>query len=129
MEGDFLNIEDMSQEDIDAILGLGDAEEKGSQLDAQLAQALQLRNKSGPEGRGYGGVYTAANPLELAAYAWQGIRADKDAERIGAEQDALMAEQTAARKKFFEAMIRKQGQPQTPQTGYGPQPLDPTQVY
>lgn len=129
MEGDFLNIEDMSQEDLDAILGLGSAEEAGVQLENQLAQALKLRNKAGPEGRGYGGVYTAANPLEHAVHAWEGIRAGKDAERIGTEQDALLQEQTAARKKFFEAMIRKQGQPQTPQTGYGPQPFDPTQVY
>jgi hypothetical protein len=129
MEGDFLNVEDMTEEDINAILGLGTAEEEGLQLEGQLAQALKLRNKAGPEGRGYGGVYTAANPLEHAVHAWQGIRAGKDAERISSEQDALMAEQTAARKKFFDAMIRRQGQSQAPQEGYGPQPFDPSQVY
>lgn len=129
MEGDFLNVEDLSQEDLDAILGLGAAEEEGVQLENQLAQALKLRNKPGPEGRGYGGVYVAANPLEHAVHAWEGIRAGNDAERINTEQDALLKQQTEARKKFFEAMIKRQGQPAMPQSEYGPQPFDPSQVY
>lgn len=127
---DFLSIEDLSEEDLDAILGLGTAEDKAAQLENQLAMANKIRTQQGPEGRGYGGVYTAANPLEHAVYAWQGIRAGKDAEKLSGEQDALMQSQIEARKKFFESMIQRQNAQQLPpQSGYGPQPFDPEGVY
>jgi len=124
---DFLSVEDLTEEDINAILGLGTAEDEAAQLENQLAMANKLRYQSGPEGRGYGGIYTAASPLEHAAYAWQGIEAKKDAEKLGAEQDALMQRQTDARQKFFDAMMRRQA-PQA-QAGYGPQPFDPSEIY
>lgn len=130
MANEFLNVEDLSEEDIDAILGLGTSEQRGSQLEQQLALAQKLRNSPGPEGRGYGGVYTAANPLEHAVHAWQGIRAGKDAERIANEQNELLNQQTEARKRFFEAMMRRQGLPQTqPQEQYGPGAMPNPGVY
>src|ERR1044072_4807635 len=94
---DFLDIEDLSEEDLDAILGLGTAEDEAAQLENQLAMASKLRNQAGPEGRGYGGIYTAASPIEHAVHAWQGIKAGKDAEKISGEQDALMQRQNDAR--------------------------------
>ncbi len=125
---DFLNVEDLDEDTINAILGLGTAEDEAAQLESQLAMANKLRNQAGPEGRGYGGIYTAASPIEHAVHAWQGIRAGKDAEKLSAEQDALLQRQTDARQKFFEAMMKRQ-QPQMPQTGYGPQPFDPSEIY
>lgn len=125
---DFLNVEDLSEEDINAILGLGTGEEKAAQLEQQLSLANQIRNAQGPEGRGYGGIYTAASPLEHAAHAWKGIQAGKDAERLSQEQDALMQQQTEARKRFFEAMIQRQ-QPQAAPQQYGPEAYGDPGVY
>jgi len=127
---DFLNVEDMTDEDIDAILGLGTHEEKSAQLEGQLAQANKIRNRQGPEGRMYGRMYTAANPLEHIAHAWQGIEAGRDADRIAQEQDELMKQQIEARKRYFEAMMLRNQQPQEqpPYQGYGPQP-NPEGIY
>jgi hypothetical protein len=125
---DFLDIEDLSEEDLDAILGLGTAEDEAAQLENQLAMASKLRNQAGPEGRGYGGIYTAASPIEHAVHAWQGIKAGKDAEKISGEQDALMQRQNDARQRFFEAMMRRQ-QPQPQQNAYGPEALANPGVY
>lgn len=130
MEGDFLNIEDLDQESIDAILGLGTADQRSKSLEEQMLQAQSLRNARGPQGRGYGGIYTAANPLEHVVHAAQGIKAGKDMDRIQEEQQALMREQTEGRKKFLDALIRQRGMAQPmPQTGYGPQPFNPQEIY
>lgn len=130
MGQEFLSVEDLSDEDLNAILGLGTADEKSAQLQQQLALANELRNSQGPEGRGYGGVYTAASPLEHAAHAWQGIKAGKDADRLGEEQNALLQQQNDARRKYFEAMMMQKGQQGAdPASEYGPQPFDPNQVY
>lgn len=126
---DFLNVEDLSEEDIDAILGLGTGEDQAAQLEQQLAVAQGIRGRSGPEGRGYGGIYTAASPLEHAAYAWQGIQAGKDAEKLNAEQDALMQQQTDARRRFFEAMMLKQQPQQQAPQDYGPEAFGSPGVY
>lgn len=131
MAQDFLSVEDLSDDDINAILGLGTSDERAAALEKQLAMAQGLREAPGPEGRGYGGVYTAASPLEHAAHAWKGIKAGKDAEKISAEQMALMQEQNEARKRFFEAMMMQKNQQGGQQYSdeYGPQPFDPSQVY
>lgn len=125
---DFLSVEDLSDEDLNAILGLGTAEDKAAQLQAQLAAAQGIRNREGPQGRGYGGVYTAASPIEHAVHAWQGIQAGKDAKEIAGKQDALMAEQVEGRKRFLDALMRR-NEVQAAQTGYGPQPFDPSEIY
>lgn len=125
---EFLNVEDLSEEDINAILGLGTSEERAAQLQDQLARANSIRGAAGPEGRGYGGIYTAASPLEHAVHAWQGIKAGQDAEKIAAQQDALMQEQTEGRKRFLDALM-KRNEVAAAQTGYGPQPFDPSEVY
>jgi len=127
---DFLSVEDLSEEDINAILGLGTAEDRAAQLEGQLAQAMRLRNQEGPQGRGYGGIYTAASPLEHAVHAWQGIKAGQDAEKIAAQQNALMQEQTAGRKRFLDALMKRNEVAMTQNNGgYGPQPFDPNEVY
>lgn len=126
---DFLNVEDLSDEDIDAILGLGTSEEKKAMLEQQLSMANQLRNAQGPEGRSYAGIYTAANPLEHAAYAWKGIKAGKDAERITQEQQAILQQDVEARKKFFNAMMRQKQLQQGSQQGYGPEAFENPGVY
>ncbi len=126
---EFLNVEDLSEEDIDAILGLGTGEDKAAQLKDQLSLAQQIRNQAGPEGRSYAGIYTAANPLEHAAYAWKGIKAGKDAERITNEQQALLQEQTEARKRFFNAMMQQKQLQQGSQQGYGPEAFENPGVY
>lgn len=130
MASDFLSVEDLNEDDINAILGLGTSDERALMLEKQLAMAQGLRDAPGPEGRGYGGVYTAASPLEHAAHVWKGIKAGKDAEKVSADQMALMQEQNEARRKFFEAMMmQKNQQGGQDYSEYGPQPFDPSQVY
>lgn len=124
---EFLNIEDLTEEDINAILGLGTGEDRAEQLRQQLAAAQGIRNREGPEGRGYGGIYTAANPLEHAVSAWEKIKAGKDAERITQDQGALMEEQTAARKRFLEAFMKQKAMTQPQQ--YGPEAFQNPGVY
>ncbi len=120
---DFRNVEDLDEEDLNAILGLSTGQDKAAQLQSQLEMANSLRNTPGPEGRQYGRMYTAANPLEHVAHAWQGIKAGKDAERLTKEQNDLMQSQMEARKRFFELMMLRNQDPQqaAPQTGYGPE--------
>lgn len=133
MANEFLSVEDLSEEDINAILGLGTAEDRGAQLEGQLAQAMRLRNQEGPQGRGYGGIYTASSPIEHAVHAWQGIKAGKDAEKISAQQDALMQEQIEGRKRFLDALMKRNevaaAQSGGQNGGYGPQPFDPSEIY
>lgn len=126
---DFLSVEDLSEEDLNAILGLGTAEDERAQLEQQMAVAQGLRSRQGPEGRGYGGIYTAASPLEHATHAWQGIKAGQEAEKLSAEQKALMERETDARKRFFEAMMLKQQPQAAPQQGYGPEAFGDPGVY
>lgn len=131
-EGDFLNIEDLDEETINQILGLGGLEDKKSSLAQQLEQAQSIRNRPGPEGRGYAGVYTAANPLEHITSAVQGIKAGRDMDRIIEQQNELLQEQTAGRKQFLDALMKQKnvirGTPINP-SEYGPQPFDPNGIY
>lgn len=99
--------EGMSEEELQQLMDLGMIPGKQDALAQQLAQATAMRNAKGPEGRGYAGVYTAANPLEHLAHAAQGIKAGRDMERIQKEQNDLLQQQTAGRSQFMKAMYGK----------------------
>lgn len=123
---DFLNVEDLDDETINQILGLGVADEKSGLLGQQYKQAQALRYGPGPEGRDSGRVYTAANPLEHLVHGIEGYRAGKDLKKLQAQQEALMNDQVAGRKAFLDA-LRKRTQPGIAgpmNGGYGPQPYD-----
>jgi hypothetical protein len=123
---EFLNIEDLDEDTINQILGLGTADEKGGMLNQQIAQAQALRFGRGPQGRSYAGVYTAANPLEHLVHGVEGYRAGKDLDRLHQQQQELMGEQVAGRKAFLDALRRRQqpGIAGPMNGGYGPQPYD-----
>ena len=61
----------------------GGAEEQAA-LDKQMATADELRKTAMPEGRGYGGVFTAANPLEFVG---SGIKQYKGWKERGKEAE------------------------------------------
>lgn len=122
---DFLNAEDLDDDTINQILGLGTADEKNSMLNQQINQANALRYGRGPQGRDSGRVYTAANPLEHIVHAAEGIQAGKDLDRLRQQQEELMNSQVAGRKAFFDALRRRQMPGMDPTNGgYGPQPYD-----
>jgi hypothetical protein len=114
---DFLDLENMSEEEIAQLMELGILDDQGNILDKQLAQAQAVRNAPGPEGRDSGRVYTAANPLEHIVNAAQGIKAGREIEDIAKKQEELLAQQTAGRKTFLDALRKK------PMQGLGPMPM------
>ena len=61
----------------------GGAEEQAA-IDQQMATADELRKTAMPEGRGYGGVFTAANPLEFIG---TGIKQYKGMKERGKEAE------------------------------------------
>lgn len=105
--------EELSDDDINMLIGLGIVPEAGKSLEAQLATAQQLRQDAmnGPEMRGNVRVQTAANPLEFLAKGVQGYRAGKDIKDIQGKQDELLGQTTAGRKAFFDALRRKKSMP------------------
>lgn len=123
---DFLDLEGLSEEELQQLMDLGVLDDQGNLLGEQLAQAQAVRNSPGPEGRDSGRVYTAASPIEHAVHAWQGIKAGKDIEKIGQQQQGLLAEQGAGRKTFLDALRRKK---LTPMQGLGPMPAADNGVY
>lgn len=103
----YLTPEDMSEEEINAIIGLGSMDERAAALQQQLALAQKLRNSPGPEGRDSGRVYTAANPLEHIAHAWQGIRAQKEADALRKQQEEQFGKQDTSRGAFYRALMNR----------------------
>lgn len=120
---DFLNLEDLSEEEIAQLMEMGALDDQMGILDKQLAQATALRNAPGPEGRDSGRVYTAANPLEHLVHAAQGIQAGSQMEDLAKKQEAILGQQTSGRKAFLDALRRR------PKVGLGPMPGEDMGVY
>lgn len=64
----------------------GGAEEQAA-IDQQMATADELRKTAMPEGRGYGGVFTAANPLEFIGTGIKQYKGMKARGKEGEEDD------------------------------------------
>jgi hypothetical protein len=93
---------------------LAGGEDRQAALQQQMEVADQLRNTPLPEGRGYGGVYTAANPLEflgsgLKQYqGWKqrGNEESKDSSGITTKRKGLLGKMQTERQNT-EAAIQK----------------------
>jgi hypothetical protein len=100
------NLQNMSPEDIQQVLGLGEIPDKQSLLMQQLKQANLLRNSDAPEGRYAGHMYVAPNPLEIlghVAQQYEGLKGQRD---VDAQSKELMTQQTAGRNRYFQLLQR-----------------------
>ncbi len=67
----------LTPEDIQMFMDMGVSQDKIAALQKQMDTAQAVRGQAGPEGRAYGGVYTAANPLEHIGDFMQKYQANK----------------------------------------------------
>lgn len=99
------DFENLTEEDIAALMELGIVPDQLGSLQEQIDQAERLRYRKGPEGTHTGRVYVAASPLEHIAHAMQGIKAGKDLDRMRAEQQALLGKQVSGRSRYFNRLM------------------------
>ncbi len=102
----------IDEETLAQLMELGVLDDQGNILDQQIQQASALRGSPGPQGRQAGNFYMAANPLEHAAHALQGYKAQNDMEEMRKAQQEMLTKQTEGRKKFAEQLLGGQQQPQ-----------------
>lgn len=98
--------ENLSDEDIQALMELGVIPDQQKGLDEQIATAQSIKDRKSPQGRTVGpsGVYVASSPLEHAVYAAQGIMAGRDMDKRRKEQQDLLIKQIKGRSKYFQKM-------------------------
>jgi hypothetical protein len=99
------DFENLSEEDIQALMELGIIPDEYQGLQEQIEQAQKLRNREGPQGTHTGRVYVAASPLEHLSHTLQGMKAGKDLDRMRAEQQALLQRQVSGRGKYFNRLM------------------------
>lgn len=104
---DFLDLEDLSEEEIAQLMELGILDDQQGILSDQLAQAQAMRNAPGPQGRDSGRVYTAASPIEHAVHVYQGYKAGQDIKELADKQNAILDQQLQGRKSFLDALRRR----------------------
>jgi hypothetical protein len=100
----------LTEDEIAQLMELGAIPEEQKSLAGSLAEARELRNRQGPQGIDTGRVFTAANPLEHAAHAYQGIKAGRQIDDLLKKQQENLLKQTEGRSAFLKALRRK---PQT----------------
>lgn len=99
----YLNPEgELTEEELNQIVGLGVLPEKQSALDRQMKTAEALRYGAGPEMRGNSRVQTAANPLEFLASGIDRYQGGKELERLRAQQNTMLDDATEARRRYYE---------------------------
>lgn len=100
----------LTEDEIAQLMELGVIPEEQKSIADSLAQARELRYGQGPQGIDTGRVFTAANPLEHAAHAYQGIKAGRQIDDLLKKQQENLLKQTEGRSAFLKALRRK---PQT----------------
>jgi hypothetical protein len=98
---------DLTEDEIAQLMQLGALPEEQKSLIDQLSSARELRNREGPQGIDTGRVFTAANPLEHAAHAYQGIKAGRQIDDLLKKQQEILLKQTDGRSAFLKALRRK----------------------
>ncbi len=101
---------DLTEDQIAQLMELGVLPDEQKSLAEQLTQARELRNRQGPQGIDTGRIYTAANPLEHAVHAYEGIKAGKQIDELLKQQQESLMKQSEGRSAFLKALRRK---PQT----------------
>ncbi len=99
---DFENLDD---DQIQQLMELGIIPDQSNVLQSQIEQAQKLRNAEGPQGQTVrSGIYVAASPLEHIARVMQGMKAQKDLDRLYGEQQGLFSQQVQGRQAFVDAL-------------------------
>jgi len=93
-----------------ASIALQGGQEEQAAIDEQMAQADELRNARGGGGRGYGGVYTAENPMEEIGALIKQYEGNKERKGLLKEGKALRTKTNDARADIVNA-IRNRGKP------------------
>lgn len=119
MELDFEGMGDMTDEELDELVGLGVIGDDIAENIRQRRVAEELRYRAGPEGRQAGRTYVAANPMEHIGEAMQKYTAHKDMRRLDEERKVLGVDQTTGRRTFWDLLRRKK--PGMRELGPGPE--------
>ncbi len=98
---------DLTEDEISQLMELGVIPEEQKSLAEQLFQARELRYGQGPQGIDSGRIFTAANPLEHAVHAYQGIKAGRQIDELLKKQQENLLKQTEGRSAFLKALRRK----------------------
>lgn len=122
-----VDIENMSDEEIQQLVNLGILPGEQDILAKQMEQADLMRNAEGPEGRTFrNNIFQAANPLEHLGAGLKNFAGQRDAMRIQDEQRGLLGKQAEGRAKFFDLLRQKKAAPPIPPAPPGPYtPVDP----
>ena len=96
-------LDNLSPEDIEALIALGVLPEEQAEVIRQQKLAESIRTQSGPQGRQAGGQFVAAHPLEFMGDMAQKYMAGQQEKELQKKQADILRQQTEARRKFFEA--------------------------
>lgn len=106
--GQMFNPNSLSSDDIKQVLSAGEISGKQALIAQQMKQAQALRDATVPEGRHAGGMYVAASPLEGLANAAGKFAGAYQQRQLNDQSSALLAQQTADRKKYFDILRQSQ---------------------
>lgn len=99
-----MDLNGLTDQEIQDLMDLGIIPDQQDALKQQMATAEQLRYHNQPEMRQGQRVSTAANPLEFAVNAWQGIQAGKDLNKLKDQQAELLRKQSEGRGLFYKKL-------------------------
>ena len=119
----------LTEDQIAALMQMGVLSGEESNIEEQLAQAQQLRNRPGPRGRFSGRAYTKAHPLEHLASGINQVRGGIEANQAMEKRKANLEEQARLRQQFMAAYLKNRKNPpgatiapgQIPPGGIAPQ--------
>jgi hypothetical protein len=100
------DLSDLSDEDINKLVAIGEIPDKQSLLNQQMKSALSLRDRPLNMLTQGNRVSTAATPLGALGQVASGVLANRRVNDLGQQQQGLLQQQTAGRKAYFD-MIRK----------------------
>ena len=99
-----VDVSDMTQEEIDQLIALGIIPPQIEQAQGDVAYAEELMGSAMPQGRTTrNNIFTAANPLELAATGVDRVRGAYERKQARDLIDALRKQQTEGRGTFYNA--------------------------
>lgn len=98
-----------TEEEIEAIIGLGGLGSEEADLERQQTQADRLRNQAAPQGLNpTGRVYTAQNPLEQLAHVGQVGLGEMQNQQIDQREREIWQEQQRRRVDFLRKQANKE---------------------
>jgi len=100
MQNGYLDPNDLSDEDIAAVLGLNTNASKQSKLELQAKLAAALRDKPAEKGQSVNGVYIPPNPFNTALDTYDHLSGIMQGNALPGQSNALDAQREAAINRF-----------------------------